>query len=212
MAEHIELEPKTFRQKIENFWYHYKLHTILAVFIAAVLIVGVAQCASKSSYDYYIVVAFDKYSYPEVDQAFKNYFERIGEDVNSDGKVTVNIIDVSRATDRGEQHSNSEKLLAETMRGTVILYITDEYYFNKLDSEGVFDAVDYLPDKDHKAKNLYGTPVCTTVNDAHDNFIENDFYISKRVVTGTAVDNRQTVLKNEKSSVKLLKRLLAECE
>ena len=43
--------------KLENFWYHYKWHTVAAVFALAVLIICLVQCSKQVEYDIHIVYA-----------------------------------------------------------------------------------------------------------------------------------------------------------
>ena len=45
--------------KLENFWYHYKWHTIAAIFALFVIIVCTVQCASNTKYDIQILYAGD---------------------------------------------------------------------------------------------------------------------------------------------------------
>ncbi len=50
-----ELAKTPFSKKIENFWYHYKWHTIVTVFLLAVFAVCTFQMCSRTSYDVYIM-------------------------------------------------------------------------------------------------------------------------------------------------------------
>lgn len=49
----------TLGQKIENFWYHYKWHTLIALFLLFVVTVCTLQMCNKESYDVYIMYAGD---------------------------------------------------------------------------------------------------------------------------------------------------------
>ena len=50
----------TLGQKIENFWYHYKWHTLITLFIVLVVTVCTLQMCGKESYDVYIMYAGDR--------------------------------------------------------------------------------------------------------------------------------------------------------
>lgn len=52
--------PKRFSEKFENFWYHYKWHTIVAVFVIFVVAICSFQMCSKEKYDSYIIYAGPK--------------------------------------------------------------------------------------------------------------------------------------------------------
>lgn len=53
-TSNIKMTPK---QRIENFWYHYKWHTIVALFAVVVVVMLVLQMCTKQDYDAYILYA-----------------------------------------------------------------------------------------------------------------------------------------------------------
>lgn len=85
----------TFKQRIENFWYHYKWHTIAALFVLTVGIIIAVQMLSKPKYDVYVMYAGGHYfdttdsadtsSYREALSAIK----RVSEDFDGNGEVSV---------------------------------------------------------------------------------------------------------------------------
>ncbi len=84
---------------LDNFWYHYKWHLIVGVFIAIFLIVAIGQMVRKEKVDAYIMyagptafVASDLYD-------LQDAFEQIMPDLNGDGKKTVQFIDITVLTD-----------------------------------------------------------------------------------------------------------------
>ena len=46
-----EYKPRTFKEKLDNFWFHYKWHTIAILLALVVLCTGVSQCAGRTNYD-----------------------------------------------------------------------------------------------------------------------------------------------------------------
>ena len=85
-------------ERLENFWYHYKWHTIFAVFALAVLSICIFQTCSKKSYDTYILYAGSK----EITRTDKNgqiplyntltgTFEAVAPDRDGDGEATVSL-------------------------------------------------------------------------------------------------------------------------
>lgn len=52
--------PRTFKEKITNFWYHYKLHTLVAIFLIITLTICSVQFCGKQKYDAYILYAGGK--------------------------------------------------------------------------------------------------------------------------------------------------------
>lgn len=55
MEEYVK--PTGFKAKAENFWYHYKWHTVAAIFVLVVTVILSVQMCSKESYDAYILYA-----------------------------------------------------------------------------------------------------------------------------------------------------------
>ena len=49
--------PTTFKAKLDNFWYHYKWHTIVALFVITVVTICTVQMLSVPKYDVYVMYA-----------------------------------------------------------------------------------------------------------------------------------------------------------
>ena len=41
---------------LDNFWYHYKVHTLVGLFLAFVVIFSAVQLLTIQSYDYYVIL------------------------------------------------------------------------------------------------------------------------------------------------------------
>ena len=88
-------------EKLENFWYHYKWHTIAAVFTLVVVIICLVQCGKQVEYDVYVMYAGgETFSRQSKDGDIPRYnqmvdgFERFA--TNYDGKngATVSFSDL----------------------------------------------------------------------------------------------------------------------
>ena len=144
----VAFVPKTFKEKRENFWFQYKWHTIGIIASVIVLAVLVAQCMSVPKYDFSVVYFTHS---PVIDiqtDAIAAYFENMGEDINGDGEVKVQILNCSYANESGEvQYRNTQlQKLQAFMAGEhkAMLYITDEesikFFDNIGKGEQVFDS------------------------------------------------------------------------
>lgn len=82
----------------DNFWYHYKWHTLIALFAILVVVVCTLQTCSRESYDIHILYAGNR----EVKrtstsggvieyETFLDDLTRIGEDFDGNGKVSVSL-------------------------------------------------------------------------------------------------------------------------
>ena len=52
--------PSTPKEKIQNFWYHYKWHSVIALFLVFAILLCTLQLCSKTEYDAYILYAGSK--------------------------------------------------------------------------------------------------------------------------------------------------------
>ncbi len=207
-----EVLPTTAKEKLQNFWYYYKWHSIIGLFIAVVLAFGVAQCSTKENPDYTVMTVFDKYVPSEVTDEIEKYLEQFGEDINGDGKVIVHIYDASAGTDQDIQNANSTRLMAELQRGEVMLFVVDEASFTRLHNLDVFEKQDVFYDKDGFAYNLRDTELTDKLNNARDGFINHDYFIAKRVVKGTDYENSKKFIESEKKNNKLLDKIIKDIE
>ncbi len=87
--------------KLENFWYHYKWHSIVAAFLVVVLIVCSFQTCSRTSYDVHFLYAgahkLEKTSSDGDVSPFVgtvSTLKRVSEDFNGNGSVDVNLLDL----------------------------------------------------------------------------------------------------------------------
>ena len=93
------IQPKTFKEKWENYWYHYKFRTIVGIFVAVAAILLIKDIFFKPKYDIeltYVVRGYSdigdyskniKSDYTKLEELILEYVE----DYNGDGKKTVNI-------------------------------------------------------------------------------------------------------------------------
>ena len=116
--EKIEGEIKLkspFLTKLENFWYHYKWHSLVALFLVFVITISSVQMCSKTNYDIYILYAGNheikhttsKGSNPYLDMVAS--LKKVGEDFDEDGNVNVNLLNL---------YVLSEEEMQEALEGT----------------------------------------------------------------------------------------------
>ncbi len=80
-----------FKDKIANFWFYYKIHTIVAVLVLALISWSAVQCSRIVDYDieigYFGVYGLGQ----ERVERFTEYISGYAQDVNQNGKVDVGI-------------------------------------------------------------------------------------------------------------------------
>lgn len=89
-----ELKLKSpFLKKLDNFFYHYKWHTIIAAFLAVVILVCSLQTCSKEPYDIEVMYAGPKnLNSQQTVLDIQNAFGLVAEDVNEDGKSNARLV------------------------------------------------------------------------------------------------------------------------
>ncbi len=92
--------PATLKDKLSNFWYHYKWHSVAAIIAIIAILVCSLQFCSKESYDIHIMYAGSKSigrtvtdGTPAEIETICTSLKRVAEDFDGDGKITVNFTD-----------------------------------------------------------------------------------------------------------------------
>ena len=87
--------------KLENFWYHYKWHSIIAAFLVIVLIVCSFQMCTRTTYDVHILYAgaykLEKTSSDGDVSAYLgtvSSLKRVAQDFDGNGSTDVNLLDL----------------------------------------------------------------------------------------------------------------------
>lgn len=122
--------PQTSKEKWDNYWYHYKVHTIVAVFFVFVLIVTIVNFALKTEPDLSIAVASAK-SFEGSTAIFNDGLKPYAGDNNGDGKVMVEtriifLNSEGKDSDPEVLMANQAMLMGWVQDSTHILYIVDE--------------------------------------------------------------------------------------
>jgi hypothetical protein len=102
-------------EKLDNFWYHYKWHTAVAIFVIIVAIILTVQTCSRVEADAYILYAGPHTisrvaangNISEYENAVSS-FKKISTDYNDDGINTVSLVDLFVVNSE-----ESEKILAD---------------------------------------------------------------------------------------------------
>ena len=94
-------EKSPLRLKIENFFYHYKWHSIAALFVVFVIIFCALQTCERTIYDSYILYAGGKTlrtsSEKEGESDYRTVYDTLGRyvsDFNEDGNRNLSFIDI----------------------------------------------------------------------------------------------------------------------
>lgn len=132
--------PKTFKEKVANFFYHYKFAVMLVAFLIVVAVILTVNMVTRVNYDSKIVVFSYNPSYSFFNSKIAEYFETIYPDVNENGKVNIAAIDCSvDPKDTSELKTGKlTKLNAMlSVESDALIYIVDEESIKHFDNLGV---------------------------------------------------------------------------
>lgn len=183
----MAVAPKTFKEKLQNYWYHFKFPTILAVFMIAVVAVLTVQCAQREKYDFSIM--YFVYT-PAMDSQLdkvEEYFEAKAKDLNGDGEVNVNVVNCSvnsESVDVNYRNTIFTKIQATIVaEHTTVLFIVDE------DAKKYFDGV-FKQDLFIEEPLKLGKEFCkATATDGVE--LPEDLMLGLRVIDGTTFDKNE---------------------
>lgn len=147
-----------FLTKLDNFFYHYKWHSVIALFLVIVFLICSLQMCSQKEYDLEIMYAGPKnLSDKQMVIDIQNAFAEISDDQTGDGVKTVNVVsywvddslwdkkDEDSDADLGylmnNSYENEKAYIDEIAAGNVVICLVSPYLFHMVDDEAGFMRV-----------------------------------------------------------------------
>ncbi len=150
-------KPKlTFAKWVENTWYHYKWTIILGGAIVLFLVISLVQLLKNEEPDIQIMHVGPMYISPAASEEMEATVGEMGYDCNDDGKINVNILDITInkfSNEAGDvvvnYDANNEgysRFQTEIRVGDSIIYLLDEPYFDDCVQENILAPLDEIID------------------------------------------------------------------
>lgn len=148
----------------ENYyWYYYKWHYLIIGMIVIAIIICTAQCVSKDNPDYYVLFSADRYITDTALTEVTTEMEKHSEDLNGDGKVTVQAINCTYAAN-GEnpalKNSARQQAMLQLQSKETVIWILDdeaaELYYGS-DNIDIFGKSDVFSGNDN-----HSVPISST--------------------------------------------------
>ena len=123
-----------FTKKLENFWYHYKWHTIAALFVITVAVIIIVQLASRTKYDVYIMYAGDHYFDTSEKDGASPYREtvsglkRVSRDFDGNGDISISFSNLYVPIGKENQGLNDAALKSQDSETLNDRLTGGEYY------------------------------------------------------------------------------------
>lgn len=148
--------PATLKEKVQNFWYHYKWHSAVALFLIITLLICTLQFCKQEKYDIYIVYAGSKSIGRTVEngdvaeiETVISAFERVTDDFDKNGNININFVNYYylSAEEAKAAGDVNEALLAADKKTLTTIFEHSEYYLCFI-SPAVYEAYCKVGDED----------------------------------------------------------------
>ena len=204
----VAILPKTPKEKIANFWFQYKVHTISIILITVILAVLITQCATRPKYD--LKMVYFSYTVPLSQQTDKiaEYFEKFASDTNNDGEVKVQVVDCSYS-ETGSTNIQYRNTMLSKLQSILVaedetlLYITDEKSFEYLN--GISEAEIFNGEPLMLSEKFYDFTAVEGLLP-----LPEGLRISCRVISGTVLEESENSAKAYENAMVLLEKLKKE--
>ena len=139
--------PTTTKEKAQNFWYHYKWHSIVAIFLVVTLVICSLQLCGRSKYDAHILYAGSRNigrtaadgDVAEIVTVISS-LKKVTDDFDQNGEITVNFSNLYYLTNEEAASAGdfNDALLANDQKSLSTVFQHSDYYF-MLISIGVYE-------------------------------------------------------------------------
>lgn len=148
--------PSTPTEKIQNFWYHYKWHTVVSLVLVVAILICSLQFCSRESYDAYILYAGSK----KIGRTSKDgdvaeivtlisSLKRISDDFDENGEVSVNFSGLYYLSpDEVAKADATDTALLTTDKSTLSSLLEHSEYYLCFISVDVYEAYKKVADND----------------------------------------------------------------
>jgi len=147
---------------LENYWYHYKWHTLIAAFFVIMLTVMGVQMCNREDDDIYIIYAGAELISDERREHIKDAFQQVmPKDYDGDGAKRVDFMDIILMNheelkqayanganqyflNEGTVESSKETLSVQAMAGDYVIFLIGSEWYANLHKAGAFVTFDEL--------------------------------------------------------------------
>lgn len=142
-------ETQTWKKRAENYWYYYKIHTVIGLFVLLLVGITIRDKMRQIEYDYCIgVITESDVQYEQLEQLQK-VFESYAEDYNEDGEVHVQVEHYMLGNDESMNPqinmANQTKFSGDIQMGQSMIYIYSDEIYKEFMSENIFDVENEEP-------------------------------------------------------------------
>lgn len=152
------------RKKIDNFWYYYKIHVLVVVFILFFAGVFIKDIVTKVEYDYSVAFVTEEMMTDEEISSIQSVFEKEAEDLNGDGEIHVEVQNytIPQGDSANPQlvAAGQTKLTVDIQDGTSMIFFLSPGCYESYKDSGVLpaDESEYIKFSDCTGYEEAGSP------------------------------------------------------
>lgn len=152
------------RKKIDNFWYYYKIHVLVVVFILFIASVFIKDIVTKVDYDYSVAFVTEEMMTNEEISSIQSVFEGEAEDLNGDGEIHVEVqnytIPQGDSADPQLVAAGQTKLTVDIQEETSMIFFLSPGCYESYKDSGVLpaDESEYIKFSDCTGYEEAGSP------------------------------------------------------
>ena len=203
------VKPKTFKEKMSNFWFYYRWQTAILIFVIAFTAVGIHSCVARPVPDVDILMVTNAFVPEEKLKLLEKKLAEFIEDYNFNGKTEVGISFINLAPgDHQMQVTMEQKFMAEIITGKGVIFIADSVGAGKLISnEAVAYIGDIMPDKQAFDGRALLIDINALMGEDFIGEIETSFYVLMKNVSESSLEDDNKKLKQERA-IELIRKIV----
>ena len=202
------------RKWLENYWYHYKVETLIGIGVIIFLIVGIKGCFFDKKPDLLVTyIGQSGVDYGELEKYRQEISDVVG-DINNDGKSYVEIspnvfsTDLSSPRDTAEIQAAATKMIVGASR----LFLIEKNLLKFYTDRGLFIPLDGIVSQDvegavYEDGKMVLVPLAGSENVKKLGLVPDNLYAGIRVIT-VYEENNKEVLHQNQGAISLLQYLL----
>jgi hypothetical protein len=210
-------KPKFGTQKwFENYWYHYKWHTIGGLFVLFMVISLVHDLVTKEKYDAEMMITGQQYVDYTVSERLGLLLSQYAEDYDGNGEINVAVFSNEFPTNSAQAEmvmAAQTKLMAELSDGRSMILILDDYTYNLIDAgnqDGFFVDLSAYSDKAYSSGTKIQLADTPLGSDPGIQTIAEQYFLVLRSPNMRAANRNEEAVENYQNQVRLLENLLAD--
>ena len=191
-----------FNEKWDNYWYHYKWHTLGTIFIVFCLVFTIFEYFGRKPSDFDITYIGDYMNYEGLAADItENYSELIG-DINGDGvfKAEINAIYTNENIAHDSNLEFWQRIDMDLINGESYIYLVDEHLLKSFMERGANGVI--------KTKDGYVPYIDVTENPYLKKYLPGDKKVFLCVRKYFEYDAGEKIKKVEEKSLEFLEKIL----